>query len=390
MKARIRTLWDKIFFTPSPLPPGTYQTVLEMDGNPYRLHLRIESRGMGTLIINASTVLHLNPTAAEIAFYLVNQTPVDQIADNLMKRYQVSKEDAARDIEDFKIRIEALVKTPDLDPETFLDMERIDLHSEELSTPIRLDCALTYQTSEGTSGVYAPVTRVKRLLDSEEWKAILTKAWNAGIPHVIFTGGEPTLRPDLVELIQYAEILGQVTGLITDGLRLTDSEYFHELLNAGLDHLMIILQSEDDQSWESLRDAINEDIFVTVHLTVNDRNKKAINSILAKLRSIGITSLSLSATNENLSTELTTASRLASEQEFSQVYDLPVPYSLINPFSIEMENTEASKKGAGRSWVYVEPDGDVLLGQGSDRCIGNFLSDPWETISGNRKVEPQR
>jgi len=390
MKARIRTLWDKIFFTPSPLPPGTYQTVLEMDGNPYRLHLRIESRGMGTLIINASTVLHLNPTAAEIAFYLVNQTPVDQIADNLMKRYQVSREEAARDIEDFKIRIEALVKTPDLDPETFLDMERIDLHSEELSTPIRLDCALTYQTSEGTSGVYAPVTRVKRLLDSEEWKAILTKAWNAGIPHVVFTGGEPTLRPDLVELIQFAENLGQVTGLITDGLRLTDSEYFHELLNAGLDHLMIILQSEDDQSWESLRDAINEDIFVTVHLTVNDRNKKAINSILAKLRSIGLTSLSLSATNENLSSELATASRLASEQGFSLVYDLPVPYSSINPFSIEMENTEASKKGAGRSWVYVEPDGDVLLGQGSDRCIGNFLSDPWETISGNRKVEPQK
>lgn len=390
MKARIRTLWDKIFFTPSPLPPGTYQTVLEMDGNPYRLHLRIESRGMGTLIINASTVLHLNPTAAEIAFYLVNQTPVDQIADNLMKRYQVSKEDAARDIEDFKIRIEALVKTPDLDPETFLDMERIDLHSEELSTPIRLDCALTYQTSEGTSGVYAPVTRVKRLLDSEEWKAILTKAWNAGIPHVVFTGGEPTLRPDLVELIQYAENLGQVTGLITDGLRLTDSEYFHELLNAGLDHLMIILQSEDDQSWESLRDGINEDIFVTVHLTINDRNKKVISSILAKLRSIGITSLSLSATNENLSAELSTASRLASEQGFSLVYDLPVPYSSINPFSIEMENTEASKKGAGRSWVYVEPDGDVLLGQGSDRCIGNFLSDAWETISGNRKVEPQK
>lgn len=387
MKARIRTLWDKIFFTPSPLPPGTYQTVLEMDGNPYRLFLRIESKGMGILILNASTVLHLNPTAAEIAYYLIHQIPVDQISDTLMKRYQVSKEEAAKDVEDFKIRIEALVKTPDLDPETFLDMERIDLHSEELSTPLRLDCALTYQTSEGTSGFYAPVTRVKRLLDSEEWKAILTKAWNAGIPHVVFTGGEPTLRPDLVELVKYAENLGQVTGLITDGLRLTDTEYFHELLNAGLDHLMIILQPEENQSWESLRDAINEDIFVTAHLTVNDQNKNDTSSILVKLRSIGITSLSISATTENLSAELSTLAQLASEQGFSLVYDLPVPYSSISPYSIEMENTESSKKGAGRSWLYVEPDGDVLLGQGSDHCIGNFLSDPWEAISGNRKVE---
>ncbi len=388
MKARIRTLWDKIFFTPSPLPPGTYQTVLELDGKPYRLHLRMEDKGMGILIINASTVLHLNPTAAEIAFYLIKQTPIDQMAENLMNRYQVSKEEAVKDIEDFKIRIESLIQTPDLDPETFLDMERIDLHSEELSTPLRLDCALTYQTSEGSSAVFAPVTRVKRLLDSEEWETILTKAWNAGIPHVVFTGGEPTLRPDLVELVQYSENLGQVTGLITDGLRLTDSEYLHELLNAGLDHLMIILQPDEDQSWEALRDSINEDIFVTVHLTLYSHHKKDINKILEKLHSIGVSSISISASSENLSNELSYVSRLASERGFSQVYDLPVPYSSINPFSIEMDNKESSKKGAGRSWLYVEPDGDVLLSQGSKLCIGNFLTDSWEAISGNRKVKP--
>ncbi len=390
MKARIRTLWEKIFYTPAPLPPGTYQTTLDLDGKPYRLHLRIESKGMGILIINASTVLHLNPTATEIAFYMINKTPIDQIAANLMNRYQVSSEDAARDVEDFKIRIEALIQTPDLDPETFLDMERIDLHSDELEVPLRLDCALTYQNSEGTSGHYAPVTHVKRLLDSEEWKKILDKAWNAGIPHMVFTGGEPTIRPDLIELVQYAENLGQVTGLITDGLRLTDSEYLHDLLNAGLDHLMIILQSDDDQSWEAVRDTINEDIFVNVHLTVTEQNQDKIENILTKLRSLGVTSLSLSAKENNFAPILSLASRIASEKGFSQVNDLPVPYSAINPVSVEMDDMESSKKGAGRTWLYVEPDGDVLLNQGSEVCVGNFLTDPWETISGNRKIEPAK
>jgi MoaA/NifB/PqqE/SkfB family radical SAM enzyme len=36
--------------------------------------------------------------------------------------------------------------------------------------------------------------------------------------------------------------------------------------------------------------------------------------------------------------------------------------------------------GAGRAWLYVEPDGDVLPDQSIDRVLGNFLRDPWEKI----------
>ncbi|MDX1778562.1 MAG: hypothetical protein R3339_06755, partial [Thermodesulfobacteriota bacterium] len=34
-----------------------------------RLHLRVDPDGSGTLLINASSILHLNPTAALIAFH---------------------------------------------------------------------------------------------------------------------------------------------------------------------------------------------------------------------------------------------------------------------------------------------------------------------------------
>jgi len=37
--------------------------------------------------------------------------------------------------------------------------------------------------------------------------------------------------------------------------------------------------------------------------------------------------------------------------------------------------------GAGRAWLYVEPDGDVLPAQGeANKVMGNMLSDPWEKI----------
>ena len=65
-----------------------------------------------------------------------------------------------------------------------------------------------------------------------------------GIPHIIFTGGEPTLREDLPELIAHAEHNGQITGLNTNARRLSDARYVEKLVEAGLDHVQITLEVE--------------------------------------------------------------------------------------------------------------------------------------------------
>jgi MoaA/NifB/PqqE/SkfB family radical SAM enzyme len=44
---------------------------------------------------------------------------------------------------------------------------------------------------------------------------MLDRLWQLGIPHIVFTGGEPTLRPDLPDLIAHAERNGQIAGLNT-------------------------------------------------------------------------------------------------------------------------------------------------------------------------------
>jgi hypothetical protein len=42
--------------------------------------------------------------------------------------------------------------------------------------------------------------------------------------------------------------------------------------------------------------------------------------------------------------------------------------------------------GAGKAWLYVEPDGDVLPAQGmADKILGNLLRDEWSTIAGQMK-----
>ncbi len=386
----IRSYFDRFFPQQGPLPPGIYHYQSPPDApRPFRLHLRIDEGGAGILIVNASTVVHLNQSAVEYAYHLLKQTPPEEAARLIAKRYRVSPADALVDFAVFSERIVTLVETPDLDPATYLHFDREDPHTHPLSAPVRLDCALTYETPDQDQVGSAPVERVRRNLTTEEWKTILAKAWDSGIPHVVFTGGEPTLRPDLVDLISYAEQLGMVAGLLTDGLRLSETEYLHQILQAGLDHLMLVLDPAEEQSWEALRDVLSEDLYVTVHLTVTSHNAARIPSLLERLASLKIPSLSLSSESQALKNELETARELAAHHQIELTWDLPVPYSLLNPVALELQETGKNIIGSGRSWLYVEPDGDVLPRQGVNIVLGNLLNDPWEQIwQKSREVAP--
>lgn len=378
---RIQKNFDRFFPQQEPLPPGIYQYQSPPDvPKPFRLHLRIDEGGEGVLIVNASTVLHLNQSATEFAYHLLQQTPPEKVAKSVSKRFRIDTATALVDYALFSDRIITLVETPDLDPTTYLTFERTEPHTHPLSAPLRLDCAVTYETTDDAYATSAPLDRVRRNLTTGEWKAILEKAWNAGIPHVIFTGGEPTLRPDLVDLIVYAEQLGMVTGILSDGLRLSETEYLHRVLQAGVDHMMLVLDPINDQSWEALRDVLSEDLFVTVHLTVTEHNQPKIPSLIERLAAAKVQSISLSAESAALRPVLDAARELAAHHQMELVWDLPVPYSNLNPVTLDLREVGEAVNGSGRSWLYVEPDGDVLPRQGVNMVLGNMLNDSWESI----------
>jgi hypothetical protein len=364
----------------APLAAETHTFQSGPDEPPYRLHLRLQKDGSGILIINAATVLHLNPTAAEFAYHMMKGTPAEQTAKAIAKRYRISVAEAHKDYLDFHERIQIAIHTPDLDPTTYLDFERVAPHSKDLTAPLRLDCALTYRLPAGTQAEYAPTKRVDRELSTDEWQSIMDKAWVAGIPHITFTGGEPTLREDLPALIAHAEKVGQVTGLLTDGLKLADKGYLHGLLQTGLDHLLFILQPENPDSWQALETIMPEDLYTTVHLTVTPWNVKKAGETLEKLAGLKVKSLSLGASEPSLHEALHTLHNQAANLGLTLRWDMPVPYSAENPVSHETIEDEVPS-GAGKAWLYVEPDGDVLPTQGeADHILGNFLKDPWEKI----------
>lgn len=362
----------------APLPAGTHHLQSTADEKPYRLHLRLQKGGSGILILNASTVLQLNPTAAECAFHFIKGTDREEAAKQIAKRYRVDKKTALADFDSFAERIYTLIHTPDLDPASFLGFERVAPHSTD--STLRLDCALTYRLPEASQAQYAPVKRVDRELTTAEWQTIMDKAWEAGIPHIVFTGGEATLRDDLLMLIDHAEKNGQVCGLLTDGIKLADKNYLDMLLQTGLDHVMLILEPDNPKSWKAIEIIVPEDLFLTVHLTLNNENVKESKNILQKLANLAVENISLSAAENSLIEELIELQGVAASLGLSSRWDLPVPYSASHPVARETVEDEIPV-GAGKTWMYVEPDGDVLPEQGqADKILGNFLRDDWDTI----------
>ncbi|MCQ2427251.1 MAG: radical SAM protein [Clostridia bacterium] len=79
-------------------------------------------------------------------------------------------------------------------------------------------------------------------LSTDEWKRILDRLRASCIPQVTFTGGEPTMRDDLIELITYSRWF--VSRLNTNGVRLT-RDYCDRLRAAELDSLQITFYSSD-------------------------------------------------------------------------------------------------------------------------------------------------
>jgi MoaA/NifB/PqqE/SkfB family radical SAM enzyme len=161
-------------------------------------------------------------------------------------------------------------------------------------------------------------------------------------------------------------------------LKLADKKYLDLLLQTGLDHLLFMLQPGNPDSWKALEVIMPEDIFVTVHLTVAKANAGSASAALERIASLGVKSLSLTFADPGLS--VPELQNKAASLGLALKVDLPVPYSSDHPLAMETSEDKVLE-GAGRAWLYVEPDGDVLPAQGmADRVLGNMLRDPWESI----------
>ena len=85
----------------------------------------------------------------------------------------------------------------------------------------------------------------KSELTTDEWLKVFEEGRKLGAVQLGFSGGEPLVRQDLVELIKGAREMGYYTNLITSGVGLNETKValFRE---AGLDHIQVSFQAADE------------------------------------------------------------------------------------------------------------------------------------------------
>lgn len=85
---------------------------------------------------------------------------------------------------------------------------------------------------------------VKNELTTEEWCSVMRQAGEMGILQVHLSGGEPTARKDLEDIVSAASEAGLYSNLITAAVTLK-RERLEDLKKRGLDHVQISFQDVD-------------------------------------------------------------------------------------------------------------------------------------------------
>lgn len=385
--------------------PGIYHYLREDGIEKARVHLRVEPDGRALLLVNAARAYQLNPTAAHMAYLTLERRTREQAAAEIRKTYAVSTARAALDYDEFLDRFELLIRPDGACPICDLELEINAPFSDRPSAPYRMDLALTYRCNNNCPHCYNARPRHYPELDTAQWITILDKLWEIGVPHIVFTGGEPTLRPDLPDLIRHAERNGQITGINTNGRQFKDPALVQRLVDAGLDHVQITLESHDAEihdrmvhargAWQEtvagIRNLLSAKLFVMTNTTLLTHNHDTLTATLDFIAGLGVPTVGLNALiysgrgskvgtglpESNLPPLLEIARAKTDHYGQRLIWYTPTQYCHFDPVQVEL-----GVKGCSAALynMCIEPDGAVIPCQSYYQPVGYMLTDTWNSI----------
>jgi radical SAM protein with 4Fe4S-binding SPASM domain len=384
-------------------------------GGSRRIHLRIASDGSGVLIVDATDAVHLNPTATIMVKLALDGWSRDQVVSALNSRFEgINNSEVYRHVDRMYALVHHLSTSTGACHTCGLDAVRPPLFSTPVTAPYKADLALTYGCNNACRHCYNRVESTSPTLplgegkgegaSVQQWKKILQKLTIIGVPHVIFTGGEPTLYPDLCDLIRAAEHLGLITGLNTNGRRLADRAFADSLISAGLSHVQITLEScrvdvhnamtaaeSFEETCRGITNAIATGLHVITNTTLTRRNVDHALETVAFLDRLGIKTFAMNGmifsgrglrnndavAVEELKSVLAAVRDRANALGMRFLWYTPTDYCRLSPLELELGPRRCN---AGEYSMCIEPNGDVLPCQSYYVVAGNILRDPWQRI----------
>jgi radical SAM protein with 4Fe4S-binding SPASM domain len=371
------------------------------------LQLRVEPDGKGLLVINANTVLFLNETSTAYAYFLVQGLTTQEVISKIRSIFRVKEEQARSDYERLVYAISTLAQTEEVDPISYLDLEKIEPFSQKFSAPLRVDMALTFGCQNSCVHCYAGGSHETDELTTGQWKRVIDKLHEVGVFILTFTGGEPTLRDDLPELLSYGQNKGLVTGLVTNGRSLADKEYVQVLEESGLDFVQVTLESHKPEihdlitgikgSWsetiEGIKNLIPTKIYTTTNSTLSKYNAEDFLDTVDFINELGVAAFGCNSLIysgkakdviedfvfplETLKILLPKIQDKAAKLGLKFLWYTPTQYCKFNPVKLGLGIKSCS---AAMINMCVGTNGDMYPCQSYFESLGNILRNDWESI----------
>jgi len=360
------------------------------------------------IILRPNRAHHLNATATEMLHALYSQTEVDAAAvvREIAARYDEPEERVAADLSKL-LRSVSLLLQDRMDLAPAVRTMLFGAHERKL--PVLSEIALTYKCNNRCFFCYASAPdrgREVPEMTTAEVKTVLDKIRHqAQVPMVSFTGGEPTLRADLPELIAHAKSLDMWANLITNGTRCADADFVAQLAEAELNSAQVSLEAGDAATHDAVVDRAGAfektiagvrnlraaGIRTHTNTTINTRNRDALpalidfvaqelgseylsmNMVIRTGGAVGVPDITYTEIGE---LALSLKAR-AEEQGIRFVWYSPVPYCLFNPAA---QGLGGQSCAAADGLLSIAPNGDVLPCSSFEHGIGNLLREDFETI----------
>ena len=318
--------------------------------------------------------------------------------------------------EDLELMLRSLVAIAQgREPDVAVGALTLGEYADKMSAPHRMDLMVSAMTRGGAwhcnqkcLHCYAAGQPMgeSRELTTAEWKDVLARLRAANIPQVTFTGGEPTLRGDLVELVDAAQWF--VTRLNTNG-RLLTPQLCRALAEASLDSVQVTLYAADaeahnalvgapgfDETVQGIRNAVDAGLIVSVNTPLCSLNRDYA-ATLRFAAALGVRYATCSGLIPSGGAEgaESRATRLSAEElteilqsAVAAAHELSMELDFTSPGWLPEQTLRAlglhliPSCGACLSNMAVAPDGTVIPCQSwlGGTALGNILTDDWDKI----------
>ncbi|PTD93696.1 hypothetical protein C9439_06510 [archaeon SCG-AAA382B04] len=238
-------------------------------------------------------------------------------------------------------------------------------------------------------------------LSKKDIKRLIDQALDLGVTQIVFEGGEPTLREDLPELVNYVDERA-TTMVVTNGANL-DEEYL-DRLEKGLDYLLYSLDSPYPEKHnqfrkrenlfqkvkEGIKKSVERDILTGILYIAHPGNSdyKHLKDLVDLGRSLGVFEVMI---DEIVDSGSWREGNVLDEEDKARIKQfneelLNQDIKILNNFFL-LRETENFGCFAGKRWFYASPTGEIMPCMHTPISFGNIkdksLKEIWKKIRSN-------